>query len=44
MSTGATAIYLLPYPELSDPVNVQADIKSLADRLELVFPSTIRLV
>ena len=39
MSTGATAIYLLPYPELSDPVHVQADIKSLADRLELVFPS-----
>ena len=34
MATGATANYDLPYPVLSDPVNVHEDIQSLAERLE----------
>ena len=34
MATGATTTYDLPYPVLSDPVNVHEDIQSLAERLE----------
>jgi hypothetical protein len=34
MATGATNTYDLPYPILSDPVNVHEDIQSLAERLE----------
>ena len=34
MATGATDTYDLPYPVLSDPVNVHEDIQSLAERLE----------
>lgn len=34
MATGATTNYDLPYPLLSDPVNVHEDIQSLAERLE----------
>jgi Uncharacterized conserved protein (DUF2190) len=34
MATGATNTYDLPYPVLSDPVNVHEDIQSLAERLE----------
>ena len=34
MATGATNTYDLPYPVLSDPVNIHEDIQSLAERLE----------
>ena len=34
MATGSTNTYDLPYPLLSDPVNVHEDIQSLAERLE----------
>jgi hypothetical protein len=34
MATGSTTNYDLPYPVLSDPVNVHEDIQSLAERLE----------
>jgi hypothetical protein len=34
MATGSTTNYDLPYPILSDPVNVHEDIQSLAERLE----------
>jgi hypothetical protein len=37
MATGATTNYDLPYPVLSDPVNVHEDIQSLAERLEDVL-------
>jgi hypothetical protein len=37
MATGATNTYDLPYPLLSDPVNVHEDIQSLAERLEQVL-------
>jgi hypothetical protein len=37
MATGATNTYDLPYPVLSDPVNVHGDIQSLAERLEDVI-------
>lgn len=39
MATGATSTYDLPYPILTDPVNVHEDIQSLAERLELVLSS-----
>ena len=39
MATGATSTYDLPYPTLSDPVNVHEDIQSLAERLELILSS-----
>jgi hypothetical protein len=38
MATGATTIYDLPYPILTDPVNVHGDIQSLAEQIELVLP------
>ena len=34
MATGATTIYDIPYPILTDPVNVHEDIQSLAERIE----------
>ena len=37
MATGSTNTYDLPYPVLSDPVNVHEDIQSLAERLEDVL-------
>lgn len=37
MATGATSTYDLPYPLLTDPVNVHEDIQSLAERLELIL-------
>jgi Uncharacterized conserved protein (DUF2190) len=37
MATGATNTYDLPYPVLSDPVNVHGDIQSLAERIESVI-------
>jgi hypothetical protein len=37
MATGATDTYDLPYPVLSDPVNVHEDIQSLAERIEDVL-------
>jgi hypothetical protein len=36
---GQTPIYNLPYPILDDPDNVPADIKKLADRIEVVLPT-----
>lgn len=39
MASGNTPIYDLPYPVLSDPVNVSGDIQSLAEQIELVLPS-----
>lgn len=39
MATGATNTYDLPYPILTDPVNVHGDIQSLAEQIELVLPS-----
>jgi len=34
-----TPIYALPYPVPADPADVPADIKALADRLEVVLPT-----
>ena len=39
MASGETAIYDLPFPVPSDPVDVAGDIEALADRLELVLPT-----
>jgi len=39
MATGVTPTYDLPYPLITDPVNVHEDIQSLAEQLELVLPS-----
>lgn len=39
MATGATTNYDLPYPLLSDPVNVHEDMQSLAEQLDLILPS-----
>lgn len=39
MATGSTPIYNLPYPTLSDPVNVSGDIQSLAEQIENVIPA-----
>ena len=37
MASGATSIYLIPYPLSTDPVDVHGDIQDLADRLEIVL-------
>ena len=37
MATGATTNYDIPYPVLTDPVNVHEDIQSLAERIESVI-------
>lgn len=39
MATGTTPIYDLPYPVLSDQVNVHEDVQSLAEQLELILPT-----
>jgi hypothetical protein len=39
MATGSTNVYDLPYPLITDPVNVHEDIQSLAEQLELILPS-----
>ena len=39
MASGSTPIYDLPYPVLTDPVNVSGDIQSLAEQLEVILPS-----
>lgn len=39
MATGSTNIYNIPYPLADDPVNVHEDVRSLAERLEVVLPS-----
>jgi len=41
MASGATSIYLIPYPLSTDPVNVHGDIKALSDRLEIVLGSKV---
>ena len=41
MASGATSVYLIPYPLFSDPVNVHGDIKALSDRLEVIFPTKV---
>jgi hypothetical protein len=39
MATGATPTYDLPYPILTDPVNVHEDIQSLAESIESILPT-----
>jgi hypothetical protein len=39
MASGETAVYDLPYPTNSDPVDVAGDIQSLAERIEFVLPT-----
>jgi hypothetical protein len=39
MASAETAVYDLPYPTSSDPVNVAGDIQSLAERIEVVLPT-----
>jgi len=39
MSSAVTPIYSLPYPVLSDPVNVSGDMQALAEQIENVLPS-----
>jgi hypothetical protein len=39
MATGATTTYDLPYPVLTDPVNVHEDIQSLAEAVEALLPT-----
>ena len=43
MASGVTPTYLIPYPLSSDPVNVQDDIKDLADRLDSLFLTTANI-
>jgi hypothetical protein len=38
MATGKSNIYEIPFPQSGDVVNVHGDIKSLAERLDLVLP------
>ena len=39
MATGATPTYDIPYPVLTDPVNVHEDIQSLAESIESILPT-----
>jgi hypothetical protein len=39
MASGETAVYDLPYPTNSDPVDVAGDIESLAQRIEVILPT-----
>jgi hypothetical protein len=39
MATGSTTAYDLPYPLITDPVNVHEDVQSLAEQIELVLVS-----
>lgn len=38
MATGNTLVYQLPYPLVTDQVNVHGDIEALVDKLEAVLP------
>jgi hypothetical protein len=38
MATGESSIYDLPYPLVTDQVNVHGDIEALVDKLEAVLP------
>ena len=38
MATGETPLFNLPYPILTDPVNVHEDIQELAESIELLLP------
>jgi hypothetical protein len=38
MATGNTLVYHLPYPLVTDQVNVHGDIEALVDKLEAVLP------
>jgi hypothetical protein len=39
MASGETTAYDLPYPILTDPVNVHEDIQSLAEAIDAVLPT-----
>ena len=39
MASGETAVYDLPYPTNSDPVDVAGDIQALAERIEFIIPT-----
>ena len=39
MASGQTTIYDLPYPILTDPVNVHEDIQSLAEAIDAILPT-----
>lgn len=39
MATGESNIYELPFPVVSDPVNVHEDIRQLVEKLEAILPS-----
>lgn len=41
MASGATSIYLIPYPLSTDPVNVHGDIQALSNRLEIVLGAKV---
>jgi hypothetical protein len=43
MASGETTTYDLPYPILTDPVNVHEDIQSLAEAIDAVLPTIIGL-
>lgn len=38
MATGESDLFDLPYPLVTDPVNVHGDIEALVDKLEAVLP------
>jgi hypothetical protein len=39
MASGETTTYDLPYPILTDPVNVHEDIQSLAEAIDAILPT-----
>ena len=39
MASGETTNYFLPYPILTDTVNVHGDIQSLAEQIDAVLPT-----
>ena len=39
MASGETITYDLPYPILTDPVNVHEDIQSLAEAIDAILPT-----
>ena len=41
MASGETITYDLPYPILTDPVNVHEDIQSLAEAIDLMLPEIV---
>ncbi len=40
MATGRSTNYEIPFPQSGDVVNVHGDIKSLAERLDLILPQS----